>query len=110
MLEARGCLDCWLNTVFEGNEGDGSACILCGGCVDVCPEDCLALVPLEQIEFPAATLDHIHGNPGLFAVELDEVAADELGVVTGSAILKDETPSIPSALCPPPLPPNLITM
>ncbi len=110
MLEAQRCLHCWINTVFEGNEDDGSRCILCGGCVDVCPEDCLALVPLEQIEFPAATLDHIHGNPGLFAVELDEVAADELGVVTGSAMLKDETRCIRCGLCAARCPVNVITM
>ena len=41
MGEARRCLRCWVNTVFEGNEPDGSQCVLCGGCVDVCPENCL---------------------------------------------------------------------
>jgi len=28
---------------FEGTPEDGSMCILCGGCVDVCPEKCLEL-------------------------------------------------------------------
>src|ERR1019366_7926182 len=41
MREARRCLRCWINTVFEGNEPDGSQCVLCGGCVDVCPENCI---------------------------------------------------------------------
>src|ERR1700686_2274257 len=44
--EAQRCLHCWVNTVFEGTEVDGSECVLCGGCVDVCPEQCLELVPL----------------------------------------------------------------
>src|ERR1700736_3537225 len=39
--EASRCLQCWINTIFEGTEANGSECILCGGCVDVCPENCL---------------------------------------------------------------------
>jgi NADPH-dependent glutamate synthase beta subunit-like oxidoreductase len=41
MAEAQRCLHCWVNTVFEGTPEDGTSCILCGGCVDVCPENCL---------------------------------------------------------------------
>jgi formate hydrogenlyase subunit 6/NADH:ubiquinone oxidoreductase subunit I len=29
---------------------DPSLCILCGGCVDVCPEKCIRILPAEQIE------------------------------------------------------------
>ena len=36
------CLICTINPVF-----DGELCILCNGCVDVCPMDCLKLVPLS---------------------------------------------------------------
>ena len=110
MREARRCLRCWINTVFEGNEDDGSRCILCGGCVDVCPESCLRLVPLEQIEFPIATLEHIDNNRTLYAVELDDVAAEELGFITGSAMLKDETRCIRCGLCAARCPVNVITM
>src|SRR5215469_12750096 len=45
--EASRCLQCWINTIFEGTEANGTECILCGGCVDVCPEDCLSLMPLK---------------------------------------------------------------
>src|ERR1019366_7428340 len=44
MEEHQRCLHCWVNTVFEGTPEDGSMCILWGGCVDVCPENCLELV------------------------------------------------------------------
>jgi formate dehydrogenase (NADP+) beta subunit len=110
VLEARRCLRCWINTVFEGNEDDGSRCILCNGCVDVCPENCLRLVPLEQIEFPRETVEHIRSNIELYTVELDEVAADELGVITGSAMLKDETKCIRCGLCAERCPVQVITM
>jgi len=32
-------------------------------------------------------------------VELDDVAAEELGIITGAAMLKDETRGIRSGLC-----------
>ena len=38
------CLECSVNTVF-----DGSKCILCNGCVDVCPWDCLKIVRVDQM-------------------------------------------------------------
>lgn len=110
VAEASRCLRCWINTVFEGNADDGSRCILCGGCVDVCPEDCLQLVPLNQIEFPDETLEHIRNNVELYAVELDDVAAEELGVITGSAMLKDETKCIRCGLCAARCPVNVISM
>jgi ferredoxin len=110
MREARRCLRCWINTVFEGNEPDGSQCILCGGCVDVCPERCIQLVPLESIEFPPEVLEEIGANPSLYRVELDDVAAEELGVITGSAMLKDETRCIRCGLCAERCPVSVITM
>jgi ferredoxin len=110
MAEARRCLRCWINTVFEGNEPDGSQCILCGGCADVCPEECLRLVPLEQIDFPPEVLAEIREQEPLYRVELDDVAAQELGAVTGSAMLKDETRCIRCGLCAERCPVNVITM
>ncbi len=110
MREARRCLRCWINTVFEGNEPDGSQCVLCGGCVDVCPESCIQLVPLENIEFPPEVLEEIRANPAIFRVELDDVAAEELGVITGAAMLKDETRCIRCGLCAERCPASVITM
>jgi formate dehydrogenase (NADP+) beta subunit len=44
-LEGARCLQCFNNIALSTE-----LCILCGGCVDVCPEDCIRIVPLEEIE------------------------------------------------------------
>ena len=110
MKEARRCLRCWINTVFEGNEPDGSQCILCGGCVDVCPESCLQIVPLESIDFPPEVRATLQADASLFHVELDDVAAEELGIITGAVMLKDETRCIRCGLCAERCPVSVITM
>jgi ferredoxin len=43
-------------------------------------------------------------------VELDDVAAEELGIITGAAMLKDETRCIRCGLCAERCPVNVITM
>jgi formate dehydrogenase (NADP+) beta subunit len=47
--EAGRCLQCFLNITLEP-----SLCILCGGCVDVCPEKCIRILPIDEIEGLAA--------------------------------------------------------
>jgi formate dehydrogenase beta subunit len=42
--EASRCLQCFLNIMLEP-----SICILCGGCVDICPERCIRIIPTEEI-------------------------------------------------------------
>ncbi len=44
-LEASRCLQCFLNIWL-----DVDLCILCGGCVDICPEHCISIVPVEKID------------------------------------------------------------
>ncbi|MBI3359801.1 MAG: 4Fe-4S binding protein, partial [Chloroflexi bacterium] len=42
--QGERCLICTINPIF-----DGDLCILCNGCVDVCPTDCLKLVPMSEV-------------------------------------------------------------
>jgi formate dehydrogenase (NADP+) beta subunit len=81
--EASRCLDCGVTPVF-----DGSRCVLCGGCVDVCPTLCLELV----------TLDQIQQTPDLRAVEA-ALLGDSADLASHSAILKDEDRCIRCAAC-----------
>jgi NADPH-dependent glutamate synthase beta subunit-like oxidoreductase/formate hydrogenlyase subunit 6/NADH:ubiquinone oxidoreductase subunit I len=58
--QAVRCLVCSLNPIF-----DSDLCILCNGCVDVCPMDCLKLVPVSELdgdEKVAALIQAIGGN------------------------------------------------
>ena len=89
--EAGRCLDCGVNTIF-----DGERCILCGGCVDVCPTVCLKLV----------TFDRLSLTPEL------EAAARELSLdpTDLSAIIKDEERCIRCGLCAQRCPVTAITM
>ncbi|MCE9580892.1 MAG: FAD-dependent oxidoreductase [Planctomycetes bacterium] len=92
--EASRCLDCGVTPVF-----DGTRCILCGGCVDVCPTLCLKLVPLSSL-VPAAPLDAV----------IREDLGMEADLEQNSAILKDEDRCIRCALCATRCPVDAISM
>jgi len=108
--EASRCLQCWINTIFEGNEANGTECILCGGCVDVCPENCLSLVPLKDFAFTEDEKKRLVKERELRSVDLQHVAPDELNQVEGSVMVKDETICIRCGLCAARCPSNTITM
>jgi len=108
--EASRCLQCWINTIFEGHEANGSECILCGGCVDVCPENCLQLVPLKEFEFPSETLQQMAATSDSRALELLHLSPEELAAGEGSVMVKDETICIRCGLCAERCPVNTITM
>jgi NADPH-dependent glutamate synthase beta subunit-like oxidoreductase len=90
--EAGRCLDCGINTIF-----DGERCILCGGCVDVCPTVCLKLV----------SLDRLAPTPELTAAIELQIGAEAL---EASAIIKDEDRCIRCGLCAERCPTTAITM
>jgi len=108
--EASRCLQCWINTIFEGTEEQGNECILCGGCVDVCPENCLQLVPLSQIQFSEQNLLELCRTRDSRANDLLHFSPEELNGATGSVMLKDETICIRCGLCAERCPVNTITM
>jgi formate dehydrogenase (NADP+) beta subunit len=108
--EASRCLQCWINTIFEGTEADGSECILCGGCVDVCPENCLQLVPLSQVQFSEETRQQLSATSDSRADELLHLAPEELSTAQGSVMIKDETICIRCGLCAARCPVHTITM
>lgn len=108
--EASRCLQCWINTIFEGNETEGSECILCGGCVDVCPENCLKLVPLSQFKFAEDAKARLKAEPASYEGTLQHLSADELPSAEGSVMVKDETICIRCGLCAERCPAHTITM
>ncbi len=44
VVQARRCLQCQLNIMI-----DPSICILCSGCVDICPYDCISMEGLSRV-------------------------------------------------------------
>ena len=108
--EASRCLKCWINTIFEGTEASGTECILCGGCVDVCPENCLSLVPLKEFAFTEEDKERLRNEQQLRAVDLQHLSPDELTQIAGSVMVKDETVCIRCGLCAERCPARTISM
>ncbi len=108
--EASRCLKCWVNTIFEGNEAEGTECILCGGCVDVCPEQCLQLVPLSELRISETEKGKIQEVVGEDPITLQHLTPDELSRGQGSVMVKDETICIRCGLCAQRCPAHTITM
>jgi formate dehydrogenase (NADP+) beta subunit len=108
--EASRCLKCWINTIFEGHEATGTECILCGGCVDVCPENCLSLVPLKDFTFTDEEKTRLAKERELRSFDLQHLTPDELNQSEGSVMVKDETICIRCGLCAERCPANTISM
>lgn len=89
------CLKCSINTIF-----DGTKCILCNGCVDVCPYDCLKLVRVDQLE----------GDTKLARVVGAWEKTTGIGSQRASAMLFDSDHCIRCALCAQRCPTGAITM
>ena len=102
--EGSRCLRCWINTIFDEDPERGTECILCGGCADVCPEDCIELVPLAEVGADPALRAALVAEHG----EAAEALFEEGGV--GTALLKDETICIRCGLCAARCPAGTITM
>jgi NADPH-dependent glutamate synthase beta subunit-like oxidoreductase len=92
--QATRCLKCHISPVFDGDK-----CILCGGCADICPENCLRLVDVTDLR----------GGENLqaaFAARYGRLP--ERG--EHGAIIKDETRCIRCGLCAVRCPTGAVTM
>ena len=99
-VQGSRCLECSVNTIF-----DGTKCILCNACVDICPWDCLKIVRLDQIvgEEPFAKVVEAQLGAPL------ETYLQE-GEATVAAMLKDDEACTRCALCADRCPTDAITM
>ena len=102
--QASRCLQCHISPVF-----DGTLCIKCNGCVDVCPTNCLKQVSLSSIN-----LDLGEGNMRLavdnyFGIDSINMSQKELDLL-GTAMLKDEDLCIRCGLCAEKCPTQAVTM
>ncbi|MFQ5720490.1 MAG: FAD-dependent oxidoreductase, partial [Acidobacteriota bacterium] len=91
--EASRCLHCWVNTAFREDPVAGTECILCGGCADVCPENCIEFLDVSEIAASPELEMDARAQFGDAAGALFE--ADGAGI----ALIKDETICIRCGLC-----------
>jgi len=93
--QAERCLHCHIQTVY-----DAEKCVLCSRCVDVCPEQCLKLVPLEEVD--------LQGRGESELIEFYSLKG--LGRQHLSAMIKDEEKCIRCGLCAIRCPTNAMTL
>lgn len=92
--QAQRCLHCHVAPVF-----DGDLCVVCGGCVEICPEACLRLVDVSRLE----------GDENL-SLLLAARYGGTPSIGQGAAIIKDETRCIRCGLCAERCPTDAVTM
>jgi NADPH-dependent glutamate synthase beta subunit-like oxidoreductase/ferredoxin len=88
------CLKCHVSPIFDGDK-----CILCGGCADICPEDCLRLVDVASLR----------GDQMLQAAVMARYGRLPQSGEQG-AIVKDETRCIRCGMCAVRCPTGAVTM
>ncbi|MBI5756772.1 MAG: FAD-dependent oxidoreductase [Nitrospirae bacterium] len=98
------CLKCHINTIF-----DGDLCILCGGCVDVCPTYCLKMVPVTEIEGDENLRKVVEAR---YRMSWEEIALSDSTSVAqiGTAMIKDEDRCIRCGHCAKRCPTGAVTM
>jgi len=96
--EAVRCLQCHIFTVF-----DRTKCILCGGCVDICPKNCFRMARLDEIQGDENLSRMVES---LYKVSMEEAQKLDLATV----IFKEESRCIQCGLCVKRCPTGTITM
>jgi NADPH-dependent glutamate synthase beta subunit-like oxidoreductase len=82
--QSARCLECHIHPTFEGD-----ICILCGGCVDVCPSYCLSM----------KTVDRVDGGEDLVTLAEQEFGSMEVAEAEGSVMLFDPLKCIRCGMC-----------
>lgn len=103
-LQSNRCLQCHVNPVF-----DGTLCIKCNGCVDVCPCNCLKQVPLSKLVLDEGDGSLRRAVNNFYGVESEHLSNEELANM-GTAMLKDEDLCIRCGLCAEKCPTQAVTM
>jgi formate dehydrogenase beta subunit len=102
--QANRCLQCHTSPVF-----DGSLCIKCNGCVDVCPTNCLKQVPLSMLNLESDGGKVGKAVDNFYGIDSASKSKEELASI-GSAMMKDEDLCIRCALCAEKCPTQAVTM
>lgn len=102
--QANRCLQCHVSPVF-----DGSLCIKCNGCVDVCPCNCLTQVPISKLNLDVGEGNLRKAVDNYYGVDSASMEDEDLNIM-GSAMLKDEDLCIRCGLCAEKCPTQAVTM
>lgn len=100
--QASRCLRCHIQTIFNGD-----LCILCGGCVDVCPQNCYKMVRLDKIEGDERLEAMVEVRYG---ISLSDFRKGGEVLSQGTAMIKDENRCIRCGLCAKRCPTGALTM
>lgn len=99
--EASRCLRCWENTIFSGDPEQGTECILCGGCVDICPYNCIEVITIKHEDFSTNSRNLLREQ---FKYDFEESDASSM------VLIKNEDICIRCGLCAKRCPVGTITM
>jgi NADPH-dependent glutamate synthase beta subunit-like oxidoreductase len=93
--QAERCLQCHIQTIYDPDK-----CVLCNRCVDICPEYCLKLVPVGDLDLGGVTPEEVRTLYGDGAPNGEPL----------SAMLKDDEKCIRCGLCALRCPTDAMTM
>lgn len=82
VVQGARCLQCHTSPVYNSE-----LCILCGRCSDICPEDCFAFVPIEEVDLSEEDRKAIYNHLGYREGE------------PATALVKDDEKCIRCGLC-----------